>query len=237
MNAEEREKRNTEIREAKNSGMPIPDIATKFELTVPRIYQILAETENKTPKLADVISQLPPITKNENFNVIEQSESSSYIPFKVRLLLKTGKLSSAFYSSNESNFAKTVRFFDEYKPSMKFNSEKEYEQDIVRALQISFGKENINPQANIEGGKIDIEVFKSTGIEIKLPLSMADLDRLFGQATIRYLPKYKGDSINRLIIVIFVHDLKAFDAISHANTLMEHGITVFLYSWKRVLVE
>lgn len=109
-----------------------------------------------------------------------------------------------------------------YKPSQRFRNEQAYEIEVAQAMRHQFGPENVKTQANIPGGRIDIEVL-GIGVEIKVPTSRGQLQTLLGQTSI-----YRNYYGANLAVVVFNDLAKYQDVNEFANILRGRGIQVFV---------
>lgn len=113
-------------------------------------------------------------------------------------------------------------FLGNYRPSQRFRNEQAYEIEVAQAMRHQFGPENVKTQANIPGGRIDIEVL-GIGVEIKVPTSRGQLQTLLGQTSI-----YRNYYGPNLAVVVFNDLAKYQDVNEFANILRGRGIQVFV---------
>jgi len=113
-----------------------------------------------------------------------------------------------------------IEFLREFSPSQRFKDEILYEVELAQALRHRF--KNVKTEANVPGGRIDIEVM-GIGVEIKVPNSRAHLQRLVGQM-IGYR-SYYGPNV---VAMIFPNLAKLQDVNEFRNSLMTAGITVIV---------
>jgi hypothetical protein len=113
-------------------------------------------------------------------------------------------------------------FLEGYRPSQRFRSEQAYEIEVAQSMRHRFGAENVKTQANIPGGRIDIEVL-GIGVEIKVPTSRGQLQTLLGQVSI-YRTYYGAN----LVVLVFNDLAKYQDVNEFANILRGRGIQVFV---------
>ena len=113
-------------------------------------------------------------------------------------------------------------FLGNYRPSQRFRNEQAYEIEVAQAMRHHFGNENVKTQANIPGGRIDIEVL-GIGVEIKVPNSRGQLQTLLGQTSI-----YRNYYGANLVILVFNDLAKYQDVNEFANILRGRGIQVFV---------
>ncbi len=113
-------------------------------------------------------------------------------------------------------------FLENYRPSQRFRNEQAYEIEVAQAMRHHFGSENVKTQANIPGGRIDIEVL-GIGVEIKVPNSRGQLQTLLGQTSI-----YRNYYGANLVILVFNDLAKYQDVNEFANILRGRGIQVFV---------
>jgi len=113
-------------------------------------------------------------------------------------------------------------FLEGYRPSQRFRNESAYEIEVAQAMRHHFGSENVKTQANIAGGRIDIEVL-GIGVELKVPASRGQLQTLLGQTQI-----YRNYYGANLIVVVFNDLAKYQDVNEFANILRSRGIQVFV---------
>jgi hypothetical protein len=119
-------------------------------------------------------------------------------------------------------FQAIASFLEAYIPSRRFRKENMYEVEISASLSQHFGPENIKTQLTTSGGRIDIDAF-GVGIEVKVPKSVGELQRLIGQATM-----YQRAYGTNLIVLLFGDLSKRQDLIEYANMLRASHITVFI---------
>ncbi len=115
-----------------------------------------------------------------------------------------------------------TEFLESYRPSQRFRNEQSYEIEVAQAMCHHFGPENVKTQANIPGGRIDIEVL-SIGVEIKVPASRGQLQTLLGQVSI--YRNYYGPNV---VVLIFNDFAKFQDINEFSNLLRGRGIQVFV---------
>jgi hypothetical protein len=113
-------------------------------------------------------------------------------------------------------------FLEKYQPSQRFRNEQSYEIEVAQAMRHNFGNENVKTQANIPGGRIDIEVL-GIGVEIKVPASRGQLQTLLGQTSV-----YRNYYGANLVILVFNDLAKYQDVNEFANILRGRGIQVFV---------
>src|SRR6266566_4003704 len=113
-------------------------------------------------------------------------------------------------------------FLEKYQPSQRFRNEQSYEIEVAQSMRHHFGNENVKTQANIPGGRIDIEVL-GIGVEIKVPTSRGQLQTLLGQVSI-----YRNYYGANLVILVFNDLAKYQDVNEFANILRGRGIQVFV---------
>jgi hypothetical protein len=115
-----------------------------------------------------------------------------------------------------------AEFIESYHPSQRFRNEQSYEIEVAQAMRHHFGSENVKTQANIPGGRIDIEVL-GIGVEIKVPISRGQLQTLLGQVSI-----YRNYYGSNVVVLIFNDFTKFQDVNEFANLLRGRGIQVFV---------
>jgi hypothetical protein len=115
-----------------------------------------------------------------------------------------------------------TEFLESYQPSQRFRNEQSYEIEVAQAMRHHFGKENVKTQANIPGGRVDIEVL-GIGVEIKVPASRGQLQTLLGQVSI--YRNYYGPNV---VVLIFNDFAKFQDVNEFSNLLRGRGIQVFV---------
>lgn len=115
-----------------------------------------------------------------------------------------------------------AEFLGSYSPSQRFRNEQSYEIEVAQAMRHHFGPENVKTQANIPGGRIDIEVL-GIGVEIKVPISRGQLQTLLGQVSI-----YRNYYGSNVVVLIFNDFAKFQDVNEFANLLRGRGIQVFV---------
>lgn len=115
-----------------------------------------------------------------------------------------------------------AEFLESYRPSQRFRNEQSYEIEVAQAMRHHFGPENVKTQANIPGGRIDIEVL-GIGVEIKVPISRGQLQTLLGQVSI-----YRNYYGSNVVVLIFNDFAKFQDVNEFSNLLRGRGIQVFV---------
>ncbi len=115
-----------------------------------------------------------------------------------------------------------AEFLQSYVPSKRFRNEQAYEIEVAQAMRHQFGTENVKTQANIYGGRIDIEVL-GIGVEIKVPANRTQLQTLLGQVSI-----YRNYYGPNLMVVIFNDLCKVQDVTEFQNVLLGRGVQVFV---------
>lgn len=113
-------------------------------------------------------------------------------------------------------------FLESYRPSQRFRNEQAYEIEVAQAMRHHFGNENVKTQANIPGGRIDIEVL-GIGVEIKVPTSRGSLQTLLGQMSI--YRNYYGANV---VVLVFNDLAKYQDVNEFGNILRGRGMQVFV---------
>jgi len=115
-----------------------------------------------------------------------------------------------------------AEFLESYRPSQRFRNEQSYEIEVAQAMRHHFGPENVKTQANIPGGRIDIDAL-GIGVEIKVPISRGQLQTLLGQVSM--YRNYYGANV---VVLIFNDFAKFQDVNEFANLLRGRGIQVFV---------
>lgn len=113
-----------------------------------------------------------------------------------------------------------TEFIDHWRPSKRFRSEQAYEIELAAVLRSRFGQDEVKTQVSIYRGRIDIEAL-GIGIEIKMPETRSDLQRLLGQIWV-----YEHTYGPNLIVVIFHDFAKVQDVAEFRNALESHGVPV-----------
>jgi hypothetical protein len=121
-------------------------------------------------------------------------------------------------------FQETRDFVGSYKFAYQWSEEDYYEAELLGALRGRFGSNNAVRQQGESGGRVyDIVVRNSARVEVKLPKSKAELDRMIGQVR-RYLTQHPGG----MIVVIVGHAMKNQQDIHNAQEELESaGAVVF----------
>jgi len=115
-----------------------------------------------------------------------------------------------------------AEFLESFRPSQRFRSEQAYEIEVAQSMRHRFGDANVKTQANIPGGRIDIEVL-GIGVELKVPTSRSQLQTLLGQVSI-----YRNYYGANLVVIVFNDLAKYQDVNEFANILRGRGIQVFV---------
>ena len=113
-------------------------------------------------------------------------------------------------------------FLESYRPSQRFRNEQAYEIEVAQSMRHHFGNDNVKTQANIAGGRIDIEAL-GIGVEIKVPTSRGQLQTLLGQILV-----YRNYYGPNLVVLVFNDLAKYQDVNEFANILRGRGIQVFV---------
>jgi hypothetical protein len=121
-------------------------------------------------------------------------------------------------------FQETRDFVGAYKFAYQWPSEDLYEAELLGSLRGRFGVNNAVRQQGESGRVYDIVVRNSARIEVKLPKTKADLDRMIGQVR-RYLSQHPGG----VIVVVIAFQMKNQQEIHNAQEELESaGAVVFV---------
>jgi hypothetical protein len=121
-------------------------------------------------------------------------------------------------------FQETRDFVGSYKFSYQWTSEDLYEAELLGSLRGRFGSNNALRQQGESGRVFDIVVRNSAIIEVKMPKSKADLDRMSGQVR-RYIALHPGG----VIVVIAGFNIKNQQELHNSQEELERaGAVVFV---------
>lgn len=197
----------------------------KAELTE-RIAKVAAKQRSPEPRLRGIPASeiaAPPIAPVSHSG----PASTASRPPSVRTTSTSGVLTEGPNTSQAAglpSFQEVRDFVGAYKFAYQWGSEDLYESELLGALRGRFGINNAIRQQGESGRVYDIVVRNSAHIEMKLPKSKGDLDKMVGQVT-RYLSQHPGG----VIVVIMKLQMKNQQEIHDAQEDLERaGAVVFV---------
>jgi hypothetical protein len=122
------------------------------------------------------------------------------------------------------SFDEVDTFVMQYSFPYIWDTEAHYEAEMLGALRTRFGEGNVSRQVADSGKRYDIVVKGAARIELKLPTSKAELDRMETQ-----VQRYMEQGGLRVVVVIFQQEIRnRQDIFDSRSRLQQRGATVYL---------